>query len=137
MSQIVELHLNLFLALVFLNAILAVAFGFWGKSVWSYSASMFAVWAFINGGIWYWVQEHRYHSFNTNPSFLAQHLSKVLSANLQLDVLYLVVALVLLWIGLKSSTKKTQNALKGLALGMGVNGLYLLTIDLWLFLKVV
>ncbi|WP_421753562.1 DUF6992 family protein [Croceimicrobium sp.] len=89
---------------------------------------MLLSWALVNSLICFFLYQHHQAKALDPTVNLENHLIQVFNWNIGLDILYLIIALMLLQWPRKRQSKK-QRILTGLALGVTFNGLYLLIID--------
>lgn len=123
-----EYHLELFLLLILFDWGLGILCLVPKSLIIRSFGLMLLVWAVINSLIYYLLEQH-HQAKALNPTVnLENHLIQVFNWNIGLDILYLIIALILvLWP--RNRQSKKQVILKGLALGVTFNGLYLLIVD--------
>lgn len=123
-----ESHLGLFLLLILFDWGLGILCLVPKSLIIRSFGLMLLAWAMVNSLIYYLLEQHHQAKAISPIVKLENHLIQVFNWNIGLDILYLIIALVLvLWP--RESQSKKQMIYKGLALGVTFNGLYLLIID--------
>ncbi|QNR24181.1 DUF6992 family protein [Croceimicrobium hydrocarbonivorans] len=123
-----EYHLGLFLLLILFDWGLGILCLVPKSLIIRSFGLMLLAWALVNSLIYYLLEQHHQAKALDPAVNLENHLIQVFNWNIGLDILYLIIALMLLLWPRKRQSKK-QRILTGLALGVTLNGLYLLIID--------